>query len=716
MSRVRFVFQMTRSDCGLACLAMVASGYGRRTTLAALRERIEVGRDGVSARSLVDAAAPLGLRGRAIAAPAPLIAQLPTPWIAAWEGSHFVVVTAVRDRGIDVLDPAQGRRRLSRAEFDAGYRGAAVLFEPIPGVAPAAPPRAAATAAWRPVRAALRRAGGIIAALIAVAVAAHVLTLAGPFLIGRAVTASGGSAQSAPLALALGSVAVIAATLLVSAVRAAASVRLQRRLDERLAPGFFGHMLSLPHQELESRGAGDLIGRMESLTLARMALSGQVIGAMLDAGLVLFAVIALFAGSTMFGVVVLVAVVIQVAPLIMFAGAIHEATSRAAMCEGAVHGFTAETMQGIATVKSIAAEGAVRARFAGLAADRRAAEVRRDLLIGRVETVLTTVRAGAPLTILLLGFPAAASGELPVGELVTAVGLATAAVGPAGGFVMGLRLMHGARSHLVRLADIWALQPEANGGEAEQPVELGGAVELRAVGLRYPGSAEAALREVSLRIEPGEHIAVVGRSGSGKSTLVKILCGLLPPSSGEIRYDGRPAAQLGLPGLRRAMGVVLQDVWLFAGTIRANIVLARDLPDDDVRHAAALAGIAAEIEALPLGYETPLADGGAGVSGGQRQRIALARALAHRPRVVVLDEATSHLDALGEARVAESLTRMGVTRISVAHRLSTVRDADRIVVLDRGRVVQIGRYDDLAREPGEFRDLVRAQLPQLAEA
>ncbi|MCB8958545.1 MAG: peptidase domain-containing ABC transporter [Nocardioides sp.] len=710
MSRVRFVFQMTSTECGLACLAMVAGALGRRTTLAALRERIEVGRDGVSALALVAAADSLGLRARAVAAPAERLADRSQPWIAVWEDSHFVVVQSLGPRRVDVLDPARGRRRMSREEFDAGYQGIALLFEAVPGAVVEDVPRSRVGAAWRPLRAEARRAGGIFLALVAVTVVAQLLTLAGPFLIGRAVDELGGSAAQLPTTLALGVAGVVVATWLVGAARGIASVRLQQRLDERLAPGFFGHLLSLPHHELERRGTGDLMGRMESLTLARLALTGQVVGALLDAGLVVIACVALFTGSTSFGLVVLAAIALQVVPLVVLAGPLHESTSRAAMCEGSVHGFTAESLQGIATVKSIGAEDAARQRFALLAADRRAAETRRDRLAARVETVLTTVRCATPLAILLLGFPAVASGELAVGALVTAVGLATAAVLPASGFVSGARAVQAAHSHLVRLADIWALAPEVDAGE----VELEGAVELRGVGLRYPGSAAWALEDVSLRIAPGEHVAVVGRSGSGKSTLVKVLVGLLAPSAGEVRYDGRPASSLSLPGLRRAMGVVLQEVWLFAGTIRDNITVERRLTDDDVRRAAALAGIADDIEALPLGYDTRLADGGAGISGGQRQRIALARALAHRPRVVVLDEATSHLDAVSEARVADSLVRMGVTRISVAHRLSTVRHADRIVVVEQGRVVQVGSYDELAEVPGVFRDLVSAQLSEPA--
>ena len=712
--RTPFVFQMASAECGLACVAMIAATHGRRTSLADLRERIEVGRDGVSAFALVEVAAELGLTARAVAASPARLAELPLPCIAVWENAHFVVVTRVTEKYADILDPARGRRRLDRAEFDDAYQGVALLYDLAPadllaelavadgsGGGRRAAVTGSLSAAWRPLWVEARRAANWFGVLFGVTILAHLLSLAGPLLIGRAVDQLAVPVTDAS-ALLLAVAVVVLATWLVGAARAYASVHLQRRLDERLAPRFFGHLLSLPHHELERRGTGDLMGRMESLTLARLALTSQVINTLLDAGLVVIAGIALFSRSSLFGLTVVVAVLTQLVPLVALSRPIHESTNRAAMCEGYVHGFTAEALQGIATLKSVGAEGAAQRRFAALAAERREAETRRDVLAGRVETVLVTVRVAAPLVVLMLGYAAVTAGQLALGDLVASVGLAAAAVSPASSFVSGARAVQAARSHLVRLADVWALETEPVGGA----VELGGAIELRQVGVRYPGCPEWAVGEVSLRIEPGEHVAVVGRSGSGKSTLVKVVAGLLEPSSGEVLYDDRPATTLGARSVRRAIGVVLQDVWLFAGTIEENITVDREVDPLGVRRATRLAGIDDDIEALPLGYQTRLSDGGSGLSGGQRQRIAVARALAHEPRVVVLDEATSHLDVLSEAHVSASLAQLGVTRISVAHRLSTVRRADRIVVMERGRIVQVGSYEELAAVPGPFRALV----------
>lgn len=699
--RTPLVFQMTTAECGLACLAMVAGSHGVRVSLGELRELVEVGRDGVSALHLKEAAASLGLQMKAIRTEAGPLPPIVGPAIALWRGHHFVVVDGRAGDHIRVLDPASGRHRLTPAEFAEDYQGILLTFTADRAAAHRSARTTSTLRSLQPLVRALRDQARLLVALAAVTLAAHLVTLGAPMLVGHVIDLSAGAVPGL-IGVALPAVALVVATFAVATGRSRLAVALQRRLDARLTPAFFGQLVGLPHAELERRGTGDLLSRMDSLALARAALSTQVVTTVLDGLLVVMATLAVLQQSATAGAVVLAAIALQVVPLLLLTRRVHEATMRTTIWEGAASGFATEALQGITTLKSIGGEAAAERRFAALSDERRAAESRRDLLVGRLETALLAVQTAAPLAVLLLQYPAVAAGDTSIGTLVTTVGLAAAAVGPAARFVSGGQAIQSAHGHLLRLADIWGIATEPDGA----PVRLDGRIEVRSVGVRFPGSAGAAVHDVSLSIPRGCHVAIVGPSGSGKSTLAKVIAGLLEPTSGEVLYDGRPGSALGRRSLRRELGVVLQDVWLFAGTIHENITLDRPLDQASVVEAARLAAVHDEISRLPLGYETRLTDGGGGLSGGQRQRIALARALAHSPTVVVLDEATSNLDVTTEAEVAANLDGLGVTRIAVAHRLSTVRRADVVVVLDAGEVAQVGSYDDLACRPGLFHDMV----------
>jgi len=266
-------------------------------------------------------------------------------------------------------------------------------------------------------------------------------------------------------------------------------------------------------------------------------------------------------------------------------------------------------------------------------------------------------------------------------------------------------------AHLDRIADVLEAKVEQATADAPPAPALTGQIEVQNAGFRYDPNSPWVLRNVSFSVRPGQKIALVGRSGSGKSTLAKLLLGLYAPVEGQVLYDDVSLAELNLRSVRRQLGVVMQESFLFSGSIRQNIAFHDpDMPMERIREAARSAAIEDDIAQMPMGYETRLSEGGSGLSGGQRQRLSLARALAQRPPVLVLDEATSHLDVVSEAAVEQSLSELASTRIVIAHRLSTVRDADVILVLDQGTVVERGTHEELLSKGGYYADLVSSQL------
>jgi ABC-type bacteriocin/lantibiotic exporter with double-glycine peptidase domain len=289
--------------------------------------------------------------------------------------------------------------------------------------------------------------------------------------------------------------------------------------------------------------------------------------------------------------------------------------------------------------------------------------------------------------------------------------LAAAFLGPMASLIANAQQLLLARAHLERIADVLQATPEQTTEDAEDAPRLSGRIELRHVSFRYDANSPWVLRDVSLTVEPGDKVALVGPTGSGKSTLGMLLLGLYQPTEGEILYDGRPLADFSYQSVRRQFGVVLQEPVLFGDSIRRNVAFnAPGLSLDALSEAARLAVIAEDIERMPMGWETQVFEGGGGLSGGQIQRVALARALAPSPAVLLLDEATSHLDVVTEARVDANLSSLECTRIVIAHRLSTIRNADSILVLENGRVVERGSHAALLTRGGAYAVLIGGQL------
>ncbi|GAA3839606.1 hypothetical protein GCM10022226_72390 [Sphaerisporangium flaviroseum] len=357
----------------------------------------------------------------------------------------------------------------------------------------------------------------------------------------------------------------------------------------------------------------------------------------------------------------------------------------------------------------MSAESRVVDRWSALFARQLDATARGTVAIGGVVAAQNAIHALTPMLLLWVGAWRVIGGSMTLGTLLALNAVALATLTPLNSLMSALQRLQVAGAAIGRLADILDSEPEAEGLLEGPGPEVQGAVEVRGVGFRYGPRDGWTLRDISFTAEPGQKIALVGRSGSGKSTLARILLGLYTPVEGEVRYDGAPVAAGRMPALRRRFGVVTQEPALFTGTIRENIALGDPgAPLDRVIAAARLACVHEEVARMPLGYETPLPEGH-GLSGGQRQRLALARALLAEPRMLVLDEATSHLDSATEAAIETRLSELRQTRIVIAHRLSTIRDADVILVLRDGRVAERGRHADLLALGGEYATLVAGQ-------
>ncbi|WP_066934838.1 peptidase domain-containing ABC transporter [Microtetraspora fusca] len=719
--RLPVILQHSLVECGAACLAMVLGAHGHHISVRTLAGEMGVGRDGVSALTLVRVARARGLTTRALSLRAAHVPEIPLPAVAHWRARHFVVVERAAKERVTIVDPGIGRLRLSWEEFSRDYSGVVLTFAPGPDFQRG---RFDERRSWwsRYVRFGVLSHRGILAVLVLLSLVLQGLGLVLPAATEGVVDRVLGREEIGLLPL-LGLAAAVAAVahLAAGGLRAWALVVLRARADTALLDELARRLLALPFRFFAHRGSADLVARISGAGLLRDILTGQVLSALLDGPLAIGYLVAVAARSPLLGAVLAALAAAQFLVLLLTRQRIRDLVHREQEARNDAQGQLIESVKGIETIKSSGAEPQVLDRWTRLLSVQTRQVRRSAFAQGVQDSVLGALRFATPLALLWAGAWQVVDHRLTAGAMLGVLALAAAALAPLASLTSSLRGLQTARAQAERLTDIWETEPEpgpaetADGtGEAPESSARGGgerriAIEMRSVGFRYAPESPWIVRGIDLRVVRGQKVALVGRSGSGKTTLARLLLGLLPPVEGEILYDGVPVSRLD-PG-RRRFGVVTQEPALFTGSIADNIALGSPAASPrEVEAAARLACVHDDIAAMPMGYHTLLTEG-AGVSGGQRQRIALARAILARPEILLLDEATSHLDTDTEAALSGNLGALSQTRIVIAHRLSTVRDADLILVLDGGRIVESGAHDALIRADGLYARLAGAQSP-----
>src|SRR5579884_2459724 len=704
--RIPFIPQMEISDCGAACLAMVLAYHGRREPLERVRAATGGGRDGVHAQAIVEAARWYGLAARGVRADLEDLGQLPAGSILHWGFNHFLVLERVGRRGVRVVDPALGRRFIPMSAFRRSYTGVAIALEPAPGFTPGGRPGSLR----RHLRPLLQQ-RGLLGRVLAISVVIRALLLALPLftavLVNRVIP-RGDEELLAVMAAALGF--IVAYHFASSLLRERLLLELRTRIDVQMTRGLLDHLVSLPYGFFLRRSSGDLMSRVASVERVREILATGTLTALIDGALAVLYLGLLLAFDRRIGLLTLALGLLQIGVVVLAGGRNRALSAQSLEASARVSGYEYPILAGIETLKAAGVERRALAHWRSLFGDKIAASLASGRLDALVDAVLDVLGLGAPLCVLMLGGLSVLSGRLPLGTMLGLVALAEGFLEPlvtlAG---TGLRLQP-LRSYLERIDDILDVPREQEGGGARPAGRLSGQVRAEHVVFKYGPLSPPAVDDVSLEIQPGQRVAIVGRSGSGKSTLAALLLGLHRPTSGSVSFDGVDLRELDLGSVRRQIGIVTQHPYLFSTPIRDNIALTwPEAPLEAVIEAARVACIDEEIAALPMGYETVLAGAGASLSGGQRQRIALARAVIRRPRILLLDEATSALDAITEHAVHQRLAELGCTIILIAHRVSTLSLADLILVMEGGRIVERGDHTELLRLGGRYRELVTTQ-------
>ncbi len=708
--KIPVVQQLAATDCGAASLAMVLGYFGKDVRLDEIRDILGPGRDGANALALINAAKWYGLRGRGVSIEVDDLQYLEPAAILHWAFNHFVVFESLEKEAVRIVDPGFGRRRIPMEEFRKSFTGVALLFEPTDSFKPA---KDKSQPVWRYIREVIAK-PKLWPRIITLSLLLQVFGLAVPAFTGALVD------RVVPredyhlfLVLGLGFSAIAIFYFLSSLIRSHLLLHLRTNIDARMTLGFLDHLIDLPYAFFQRRQVGDLLMRLNSNATIREILTNGGLSVILDGALVVVYLLVLFAFNFKMGGVALILGAMQLAIFLITRHRQRQLMSETLQVQARLQSYQYEMFAGIETLKAAGNENRAVEQWSHLFVDELNVSLHRGALGAAQDALTSSFRLASPLVLLGFGSLQVLHGQLSLGEMFGLNALAAAFLVPLSNLVTTAGQLQLIGTYIERLDDVFNTPREQNDAELRPAGKLNGRIEVEHVNFQYSPQSPIVVRDVSVSVHPGQFVAIVGRSGSGKSTLASLLLGLYPPTSGRVRYDGVDLSKLDLRSVRRQLGIVTQRPYLFGSSIRANIALSDPgLALNSVITAAKRACIHGEIVEMPMGYETLLLDGGASLSGGQRQRIALARALVREPAILLLDEATSALDSVTEREVQTELEALRCTRIVIAQRLSTIRQADMILVMEGGQIVERGTHQELISVDGLYRRLVQTQFEE----
>lgn len=704
--------QMEAVECGAAALAIVLSYYGRHVPLEELRQECGVSRDGSKASNVLKAARKYGLEAKGYKQELEALHDIELPAILFWNFNHFLVLEGFRNGRAFLNDPASGPRTCSMEELDGSFSGVVLTLKPGPDF------KKGGTSPDLKRQLLDRLRGAQVPLLFAVLCG---LALVVPGLVvptfGRLFIDEyliGGRADLLqPLLWAMAITAAVMAML--TWLQESVLLRLETSLALRTSADFFNHILRLPVSYFAQRFAGEIGSRVALNDKVSALISGRLVTLVIDSVLIVFYAVLMLFYSVPLTLLCIGLAGINLAAVKQVARARVDASRRLAQESGKLVGTAMGGLRMIETIKATGSEPEFFTRWAGYQAKALKSEQALGSLSATMSAVPPLVSALISVSILVYGGLLVMDGALTVGMLVAYQALMFSFVRPLNNLVAFGGALQELEADMNRIDDVLANPQDAcydaartTSPAAKGLIKLSGEIELRKLCFGYSPLEKPLIEDFDLHIKPGQRVALVGGSGSGKSTVAKLIAGLYTPWSGEILFQGIDRQALPHRLISNSLGVIDQEVFLFRGSVRDNLtVWDETVPDALVTAAARDAAIAEVIETRDGAYASEVEEGGGNFSGGQAQRLEIARALVGSPTMLILDEATSALDPITEMEIDEAIRRRGCTCVIVAHRLTSIRDCDEIIVMERGRIVQRGTHDQLKEQRGLYAELIK---------
>lgn len=722
--RVPTVLQMEAVECGAASLTMILRHFGKYVPLEQVRIACGVSRDGSKASNILKAARQYGLECKGFRKEPDSLKKMSLPVIIHWNFSHFMVLEGFRKGKVYLNDPASGRRSVTEEEFNQSFTGITLTFKPMPdfqkdGKKPGL------------MSALLKRLRGSQTALLYVVLVGLAMVIPGLVIPVFArifvddILLAGKDSWIVPLLLGMGLTGVIRGFL--TWLQQYYLLKLESKIALTSSCRFLWHILKLPAEFFAQRSAGDIASRVLSNDHVAKLLSGKLATAVLNLIMIVFYFILMLHYNVVLALFGLAVALVNISYLKVVATQRKDQNSKLLKNRGMTTAIGMTGLQIIETLKATGSESDFFAKWAGYQAKTLKSEQELGVssqYLAALPTLLTGINN---TLVLVLGAHFIMESQMTIGMLVAFQSLMTSFMTPVTEIVgLGAELQE-VEGEMNRLDDVlqYPLQSEARDEEkAEEEADadnknrakstfteghkLAGYVELEGITFGYNLLEPPLIEDFNLKLRPGFRVALVGGSGSGKSTVAKILAGIYKPWSGKILLDGYPRSDLPQTVITNSLAMVDQEIWMFEGSVRDNITLWDETVSEfQLIRAAKDACIHEDITARAGGYEQLVDEGGKNFSGGQRQRLEIARALVQNPSIIILDEATSALDPLTEKDVDESIRCRGCTCVIVAHRLSTIRDCDEIIVLEKGKIAERGTHEELYKRGGLYADLIK---------
>ncbi len=706
---VPVIMQMEALECGAASLAMVLAYYGKWLPLEQVRFDCGVSRDGSNARNILKAARSYGLAAKGYRyEPNDLRRDGKFPCIIHWNFNHFVVLDGFRGNKAILNDPAKGKYAVSLKTFDDSFTGICLLFEPTEDFTPGGKPPSVLTYAKKR----LKGAGSAVAFAAITALISAVTGVISPafsrVFVDRLLTGKNPE-WFIPFIIGLSLLGIL--QLVVGWINAVYSLKINGKLAMVGSTTFMWKVLRMPMEFFSQRMAGDIQGRQSSNASIAGSLVNTFAPLALNAVMMVFYLVVMIRYSLLLTVIGILSVLIN----LVFSNIISKKRiniTRVQMRDsGKLAGATVAGIEMIETIKASGAENGFFEKWAGYQASANTQQVKfqkLNQLLGQLPALVSSVCNTA---VLMVGVYLAMQGRFTVGMIMAFQGFLGSFISPATLLISAGQSLQEMRTEMERIEDVMRYPTDV---PEDEPVsdnceydKLSGNIEMKNVTFGYSRLAEPLIENFNLSLKTGSRVAFVGPSGCGKSTLSKLISGLYKPWSGEILFDGKKISEIDRSVFTGSLAVVDQDIILFEDTIANNIKMwDNSIEDFEIIMAARDAQLHEDIMQREGGYQYKMTEGGKDFSGGQRQRMEIARVLAQDPTIIILDEATSALDAKTEYNVVNSIKDRGITCIVVAHRLSTIRDCDEIIVMDNGRVAERGTHDELMKKGGMYAELV----------